>query len=84
MRKNEIGWRDEDEEGNKIEMLAVRDRTGYTFSYLPKGEEEWIDIPRPTRDQVQALHDILDQRYRRRRASYKEVEYVQKMLRKMP
>jgi len=79
MRKKEVGWRDVNEEGEKIEVTAIRDGKGYHFRYMVVKDEEWIDIP-PTMELLEKLHEIMDLRYRRRRASYKEVQVIEKMM----
>ena len=80
MRKKDIGWMDENEEGEKIEVVATRGRAEYSFKYRLKGEDEWVSLAKPSRAFLEALHEILDLRYRRRRASLKEVEIVARMI----
>ena len=81
MRKKEVGWRDVNEEGEKIEVMAVRDGEGYHFKFQLKGEDEWTPLP-VSLELLEKLHEIMDLRYRRRRASYKEVQVIEKMIKK--
>ena len=80
MRKKEVGWRDVNEDGDKIEVMAVRDGHGYHFRYMLIKDEEWVDIPKPTLELLEKLHEIMDLRYRRRRASFKEIQIIEKMI----
>ena len=83
MRKVEIGWPDDNEDGERIEMMAVREAKGYRFKFRLKSEEEWTWLKGPTLAQAEKLHDILDQRYRRRRASYKEVQIAERLVKSL-
>ena len=80
MRKKEVGWRDVNEEGDKIESMAVRDGRGYYFKHRLVGDEEWTRIAKTTIELLEKLHEIMDLRYRRRRASYKEIQVIEKMI----
>ena len=80
MRKSKVGWRDVNEDGMKMEVAAVREAGGYRFRYQLKGEDEWTEVKEPSLAMLEKLHEIMDLRYRRRRASHKELEVVSKML----
>jgi hypothetical protein len=80
MRKTEIGWRDVDAEGVKREVMAVRDGYGYHFKYKLKGDDEWTKFRKTTPELLDKLLEIMELRYRRRRASYKEIEVIEKMI----
>lgn len=82
MRKKNIGWRELTEDGDTLEVRAVRGRKDYNFQTMPKNGEEWEDV-KPTPERLEKLLEILDLRYRRRKGSLKEVEVVQGMLRRM-
>jgi len=84
MRKKDIGWQDENEDGEKIEISATRGRAVYSFKYRLKGGDEWIELAKPPRAFLEALHEVLELRYRRRRASLREVEIVEKMIKALP
>ena len=66
-----------------MEMVGIREKSGYRFKYCLKGEDEWTYVDKISLEHLQELREILNMRYRRRRGSYKEVEVVDKMIKAM-
>ena len=80
MRKIEVKWRERNEEGEVIEIKAIRNKRNYHFEQRFK-REEWTPVPLPPLEHLEELREILELRYRRRKGSLKEVEVVEDMIR---
>ena len=80
MKAKKIGWREEDEDGQVYEVVALRWAGGYRSRTRPKGEMEWTYLEEPPRRHLERLLELVEQRYNRRRIAYKDVETVRQML----
>lgn len=80
MRSRGINWKHDTDEGERIEIRAERKMKDFELSYKAKGDEEWTPIPKPGREYLLELRDLLDLRYRRRKGSLKEVEVAEQMI----
>ena len=55
MRKVEIGWRTENEEGIKMEMVAIREKSKYSYKFCLKGEDEWTFVDKMSLEHLQGI-----------------------------
>lgn len=78
--RNEHGWTQRTEEGEKREVRAVKTQGRWRLQSKVRGEEDWTYHDRPERSDLEELRDILWRKYQRRRASHEDVLLADKML----
>jgi len=74
------GWKTETEDGGVREVQANRIAGNWRFRSRLKGVKEWTLHDPPLVEDVQYLRDLLERKYRRRRASLKTVKEVEHLL----
>jgi hypothetical protein len=78
------GWNERTEDGEKREVLAVKFGKEWTLQSKLRGEERWTYHRPPLRADLETLLDILRRKYQRRRASWEDVQSVEKLLKELP
>lgn len=78
--RNEHGWTQRTEEGEKREVRAVKTQGRWRLQSKVRGEEDWTYHDMPERSDLEELRDILWRKYQRRRASHEDVLLADKML----
>ncbi len=80
MRSQHI-WTEKDAEGRKREVRGIK--FGGRWRIQAKGEEEltWTYYDEPTMEDLQNLRDLVERKYRRRRASAEDVAALDEMIR---
>ena len=76
-------WRSRDADGVVHIIRAEWDSREWHFQVTTKKDPEWHDVPQPTLEQFEELHDVLQRKYQRNRNSWDHVEHVEKILAKM-
>jgi hypothetical protein len=80
MRSQHI-WTEKDEEGRKREVRATKFGGKWKLQSKTAGDLEWTYYDVPPKDDLLKLLDLIERKYRRRRASADDVEAVQKLVR---
>ncbi|MBU3666669.1 MAG: hypothetical protein FGM15_12460 [Chthoniobacterales bacterium] len=78
--RNEHGWTQRTEDGEKREIRAVKTQGRWRLQSKRKHDENWIYHDVPDRADLEELRDILWRKYQRRRASHEDVLLADKML----
>jgi hypothetical protein len=73
-------WTEKDAEGKRREVRATKFGGTWKFQSKTKGEAEWTyyDVPLP--EDLLTLQDIIERKYRRRRATADDVVAVEKLV----
>jgi hypothetical protein len=79
MRSQHI-WKEKDEDGRKREVRAVKFGGKWRLQSKTEGETDWTYYETPRLDDLLTLKDIIDRKYRRRRASAEDVASVDKLI----
>jgi hypothetical protein len=79
MRSQHI-WKEKDEDGRKREVRAVKFGGKWRLQSKAAGETDWTYYETPRLDDLLTLKDIIDRKYRRRRASAEDVASVDKLI----
>jgi hypothetical protein len=79
MRSQHI-WREKDEEGRKREVRATKFGGVWRLQAKSTDEMEWTYYDVPLMEDLLTLRDILERKYRRRRASAEDVAAVEKLI----
>ncbi len=82
--KQRHGWNERGEDRIKREFVANKFGGSWRLQSKAEGEEEWTQHDPPTREQLETLRDILFRKYQRRRASYEDVQSIEKWLEALP
>jgi hypothetical protein len=79
MRSQHI-WTEKDDEGRKREVRATK--FGGVWRLQAKGHDEleWTYYDVPLMEDLLALKDVIFRKYQRRRASFEDVESVDKLI----
>jgi len=77
------GWKIETEDGGMREVQVRRIAGSWRFRSRLKGVKEWTLHDPPLVEDVHYLRDLMERKYRRRRASLKTVKEVENLLRKI-
>lgn len=77
---SKLGWRGVDENGLPREVRVLRRNGDWRFESKLKGEDYWTRHEKPLLKDMEDLLDFLQRKYRRNRASFSEVEKVQRMV----
>lgn len=80
MRSQHI-WKEKDAEGRKREVRATKFGGVWRLQAKHTDETEWTYYERPLLDDLLALKDLIFRKYQRRRASFEDLESVEKLLR---
>ena len=78
--RNEHGWTQRTEGGEKREVRAVKTQGRWRLQSKLKSEEHWTYHDEPQRTDLEELRDILWRKYQRRRASHEDVLLADRML----
>jgi hypothetical protein len=80
MRSQHI-WKEKDAEGRKREVRATK--FGGVWRLQAKGadDSEWTYYDVPLLEDLLSLRDIIDRKYRRRRASAEDLAAIEKLIR---
>jgi len=79
MRSQHI-WTERDEHGTKREVRATRFGGVWRLQAKTAGDLDWTYYDRPLLGDLLVLKDILDRKYRRRRASREDVVSLGKLI----
>jgi len=74
-------WTEKDREGKKREVRATKFGGVWRFQSKFSGEEQWTYYDSPPPEDLLKLRDIIERKYRRRRASADDVASVDKLVR---
>jgi len=78
--RNEHGWTQRTEEGEKREVRAIKTQGRWRMQSKLRHESEWTYYETPDRADLEELREILWRKYQRRRASHEDVLLADKML----
>lgn len=81
MRSQHI-WTEKDAEGRKREVRATKFGGQWRLQAKMHGDETWAYYDEPAMEDLLTLKDILERKYRRRRASFEDVVSLEEMIRK--
>ena len=79
MRSQHI-WTEKDEEGRKREVRATKFGGVWRLQAKTKDDLEWTYYDVPLMEDLLALKDVIFRKYQRRRASFEDVESVDKLI----
>ena len=79
MRSQHI-WTEKDAEGRKREVRATKFGGVWKLQSKSAGELTWTYYDRPLLDDLVKLKDIIDRKYRRRRATADDVVSIDKLI----
>jgi len=79
MRSQHI-WTEKDAEGRKREVRATKFGGSWRLQAKLRDESEWTYYDVPLMEDLLALKEIIDRKYRRRRASAEDVVSVEKLI----
>jgi hypothetical protein len=78
--RNQHVWTEKDDEGRKREVRATKFGGAWRLQAKSSDEEGWTYYDVPLIADLRTLRDIVDRKYRRRRASAEDVAAVEKLL----
>ena len=76
-------WTEKDPQGKKREVRATKFGGVWRFQSKFSGEEQWTYYDSPPPEDLLKLRDIIERKYRRRRASADDVASVDKLVRNL-
>ncbi|HEY4285410.1 MAG TPA: hypothetical protein VGM62_20305 [Chthoniobacterales bacterium] len=74
-------WKEKDSEGRKREVRATKFGGAWRLQAKTAGELNWTYYDSPLLEDLRTLKDIVERKYRRRRASAEDVAAVERLLR---
>jgi hypothetical protein len=80
MRSQHI-WKEKDAEGRKREVRATKFGGVWRLQAKHTDETDWTYYDRPLLDDLLALKDLIFRKYQRRRASFEDLDSIEKLLR---
>ena len=80
MRSQHI-WKEKDADGRKREVRVTKFGGEWRFQAKLADELDWTYYDRPLLDDLTALREIVFRKYQRRRASFEDVDSIDKLLR---
>ena len=80
MRSQHI-WKEKDADGRKREVRVVKFGGNWRFQAKYADEDDWTYYERPLLEDLLALKDVVFRKYQRRRASFEDVDSIEKLLR---
>ena len=81
MRSQHI-WTEKDAEGRKREVRAIKFGGQWRLQAQLAGEETWTYYDEPPMEDLLTLKDIVERKYRRRRASAEDVAAIEEIIRR--
>ncbi len=78
MKKHE--WRENTEEGEKRLVTATRHGGKWKLRSRLKSEAEWTEFPVIPLEDLETLHEILSNKYNRKRAPYDHVLEIEALI----
>lgn len=82
--RNEHGWTQRTEDGEKRELRAVKTQNRWRLQSKLRGDDRWTYHETPGRADLEELRGILWRKYQRRRASHEDVLLADRMLAELP
>lgn len=76
-----LGWTARGDDGEKLDVEATLNRNQWTFKRRANRNDPW-ETYEPRVPDWEALVDLLDRKYRRRRCAWREVEQATEFLEK--
>lgn len=73
-------WTEKDEEGRKREVRATKFGGAWRLQAKSSDEDAWTYYDSPLVEDLRTLKDIVERKYRRRRASADDLASVEKLL----
>ena len=73
-------WKEKDEEGRKREVRATKFGGAWKLQAKSSDEDAWTYYDVPLLEDLRTLKDIVQRKYRRRRASAEDLQSVEKLL----
>jgi hypothetical protein len=73
-------WTEKDDEGRKREVRATKFGGAWSLQAKYADEENWTYYNPPSVEDLRTLLDLIQRKYRRRRASAEDVAAVEKLL----
>ena len=73
-------WKEKDDEGRKREVRVTKFGGAWRFQSKTAGELDWTYYDTPLLEDLRMLRDIVERKYRRRRASAEDVASVEKLI----
>ncbi len=73
-------WKERDDEGRKREVRATKFGGAWKLQAKYSDEESWTYYDPPLLEDLRTLLDVIERKYRRRRASAEDVAAVEKLL----
>lgn len=80
MRSQHI-WTEKDDDGRKREVRVTKFGGEWRFQAKYADEPEWTYYDRPLQNDVAELRDLVFRKYQRRRASFEDLESLDRLLR---
>lgn len=77
---NEHVWRETTPEGDKREVRAVMFANRWKLQSKLKGDAAWTYHDKPSDDDLATLRDLIFRKYQRRRASYDDLQAVDRLI----
>ena len=77
---NEHVWRVTTEEGDKREVRAVKFAGQWKIQSKLRDDPGWTYHDKPTTADLEALRDLIFRKYQRRRASYDDLQAVDRLI----
>ncbi len=69
-----LGWTEKDDTGRTFDVEASRERNVWSLKRRANRRDEWEPLPSPSVAQWEALVDLLQRKYTRRRCAWRDVE----------
>ena len=73
-------WRETTEEGEKREVRGVKFAGKWKIQSKLKDDPDWTYHDKPDLADLEALRDLIFRKYQRRRASYEDVQAIDRMI----
>jgi hypothetical protein len=73
-------WTEKDEDGRKREVRATKFGGSWRLQAKMRDEEDWTYYDEPELADLLTLRDLVERKYRRRRASAEDVESLNKLI----
>jgi hypothetical protein len=73
-------WKEKDDEGRKREVRATKFGGAWRLQAKLADEESWTYYELPLLEDLRTLRDLIERKYRRRRASAEDLAAVEKLL----
>ena len=74
-------WKEREEDGARREVRATWFGRAWRLQSKRSDEEQWTYHERPRREDLLALQELIERKYRRRRATIDELEAIAKLVR---